>query len=662
MFALSTKLSHAKICPVRTAAALLVFALLVFSTGFLSTQNAFAETYGTEIDAIPDDEFAPAGYNWSLSFSDVVSESGWTYTDNLAQYYRIDGIGTADNPNLVNVGDGGYMIAIDSSTQPSGQTLRFQGGLYQGEAVDALVKVVNWTYLEPLDGNGWENWPENSRCPQPGEETIENFTPGIYYNPTWDQDGIRSGAIRNFNFYTVGLCDLEIEVEFCEAGTSIPIGVSGHITCVDLDVSQGFAFGGAVTLAQVSRESLESGHLTIDYVNNQIMSSPLAIGDALDDPNYKLGLVGCYFDYKTPSNPIALKFITSYNGVDGTAISFFAMTNEYLTASDPDDPDQYDATETVKTADRTEDLVPGDIVTFTVDAQAHERGVNCRSDWCYTSYEITDTLPIEMSYIENSGYLTNEWGDVIDDAGYVSYDAESNAVTFIFYEEYLRNTMAMNGEHYLFVFQAQIDEYPADGSYTIINNAYSCFDNTGIASAPPLDLYLIEPALSIEKNAKESVVQVGSNANYTVTVTNTGFGSALNVLVSDSLPQELSYVEDSLNTDAPDAQISVSDNIITVLIPVLHEGETITITYQATITDYAGSTIINTATASADNTNEVSDTAQITPENSDEGVLPSAGGSGRIIFFITGGVLITAAVAVIVGRRIKEKRHYLAKL
>ncbi len=664
MFALSKKSSPSKACLMKTAITLLAFTLLIFSTGLSVTQYAFAETYGTEIDAVSDDEFAPAGYSWSLNFSSVVPESGWTYTDDLAQYYRVDGIGTADNPNLVNVGDDGYMIAIDSSTQPSGQTLRFQGGSYRGEAVDALVSVVDWTYLEPLDGNGWENWRENSHSPEPGEETIENFTPGIFYNPSWDQDGIRTGDIRNFNFYTVGLCDLEIEVTFCEAGTSIPIDVSGHITCVDLDVNQGFAFGGAINLAQVSRESLESGHLTIDYVDNQIMAGPLAIGDALVDPNYKLGLVGCYFDYTTSSDPISLKFITSYSG-EGTAISFFAMINEYLTSDNPNDEDGYDTTETIKTADKTQDLVPGDTVTFTVDAQVHERGVNCRSDWCYDSFEIIDTLPIEMSYIEDSGYLTDESGEILSNAGYVLYDETTNSVTFTFDENFLKESMAMTGEHYLFVFQAKIESYPSDGSYLITNNAYSCFNDIGIAPAEPLDLYLIEaaePSLSIEKSVEESTVPVGSNANYTVTVTNIGSGSASNVVINDTLPQDLTYVENSISTDTPDAQISTEDNTITVLIPELGESETCTIAYQATVNDYTDPTIINTAGASADNANEVFDTAEINPDDSQTNMLPAAGGTGRLIFFITGGVLIAAAAIAIIGHRKNEKKRYLAKL
>ncbi len=656
--------------------------LIALMTVPAAPRSAQAATYGAHIESVTDDQFVPAGYDWSVKFTDVEIESGWTYTNNLKQYYFFDD-GDASN-TLVSDGDDGYMIAVDANTRPGGQKLRLTGGEYGGNVIDAVITVTGWTYREPPDGMSWHDWLVEIGLDR--SFVVDNFTPGVYYNPSWHPEGASAGGgskmLNNFNFYTVGLSDLDVEIDFYKTGTTVPVDVSGHFTCIDLDVGQKAAFGGAINVVQVSQESLSSGHLLIEDGGDTIASSFLAIGDALVDPNYKLGLVSCYFDYGSESDPVFVRFVTSYQDAYATPISFFALTNEYVTAANPDDEEG--TIETAKSADKTSDVVPGDIVTFTVDAAVHERGVNCRGDWYYTTFEIVDELPDELNYIEDSAYLTDEEGNRIDGAGGIAYDDQANTVTFAFDEDYLRNVMPMTGEHYLLVLQAEVADYPADGSMTVTNNALSRVNGSGTFPASPLDIELADPepdvdptkpAISIKKSAESDIAETDEEVAYVVVVSNVADVKAENVKVHDSLPDDLDYIEGSLECDVDDASSEVSGNMIAVTIPSLDVGESATITYRARLVESDNETIVNTAFAEADDAAEVSDSAEVTrtaesgtphddggdPDGSDdpdtgvtrgaEGTLPQAGSSRNLVFPVMGGCLLVAAAAVVVLRR-----------
>ncbi len=635
------------------ALSVLLITPLTVLAALTPAQSAHAADYKAHLETVSDDEFIPPGYNWSMSFSDVEDEGGWAYTDNLAQYYIFDNV-TAGN-TLVRQGDNGYMIAIDADVHPDGQSLRFTGATYGDMPVDAVVTVTNWTYMEPPDGSSWQEWLERSGLGV--DFTVENFTPGIYYNPAWHPDEADTGdMINNFNFYTVGLCDLEIEVNFYQANTNTPVEVSGHLTCIDLDVEQKLAFGGAIDLAQVAQESLLSGHLFIED-ESIVASSLLSIGDALVDPNYKLGLVSCYFAYTSTSEPALLKFVTSYKDATTTPISFFAMTNEYMTAANPDDDEG--AVDITKTADKTSRLTPGDIVTFDVDAAVHERGVNCRSDWYYTSFEITDALPAEMRYVEGSAYLADDEGNPIEGAGTIVADGQANTVTFVFDEDYLKDVMPMAGEHYHLMLQGEVTSFPDDGSMVITNNAHSCVNGTAVFDAEPLDLDLAKPVISIEKSAESPVVELGEDAYFTVVVANVGDVCARNVVIRDVLPDELRSVKDSLVCSLADAVCELAEDEIVVTLSELAADDTCCITFKATVIADGDPTITNTATASADDADEVSDDADIstTPD-----ALPQAGGIGWFVIPLIGAGLLAIAAVFGIRRRRTARRSYFDNL
>ncbi len=79
--------------------------------------------------------------------------------------------------------------------------------------------------------SGWDEYEERA--------DYDTFQPGVFVNSGYQRTG---SLIENLNFYTVGLTDLEVSVEFFYAGTDDPYEVKGHMTCIDLDVGQKFGF------------------------------------------------------------------------------------------------------------------------------------------------------------------------------------------------------------------------------------------------------------------------------------------------------------------------------------------------------------------------------------------------------------------------------------
>lgn len=118
-----------------------------------------------------------------------------------------------------------------------------------------------------------------------------------------------------------------------------------------------------------------------------------------------------------------------------------------------------------------------------------------------------------------------------------------------------------------------------------------------------------EAVLQITKTDTPDPNTVGSTLTYEVVVTNTGSSTATNVVISDTLPTGLTLVSSSITTGTTtDAGNTVTGNIAT-----LGVGESATITIQATINEnFTGTTLSNTATANADEAEEVSSNATTT--------------------------------------------------
>lgn len=578
---------------------------------------ASAASGSAAIEYISEDAFTPEGFNWSINFTGVSVAKGFTRESNIAQFYP------RGYDDLITPGDSGFAARIGRQTQKGSFALRYTGATYKGDKVDAVVTLADWNYVEPIMSNGKTGWNEYYE-----RDSYDTFQPGVFVNEGYQRTG---SLVENFNFYTVGLTDLVVTVEFFYAGTNDPYEIKGHATCIDLDVGQKFGFGGATTLAQVVAEN---DFLSIDNDKRLVASPNYPCGGVEDvngaisadptDPLYKLGLVGAYFDTtgSRRGTPCELTFVTSWTGVDSTAQSFFAMTNEFLTVPNPkDDITDIGKLKVRKTADKTEGASLGDVVTYTIDVPVHERGVSCRNGYSYTDFEIVDVLPGEMRYVEGSGYLTDAEGLRIEGAGEVVYEGHGNAastentVKFEFSRDYLSRSMRMQGEHYRFVFKAVLTEYPADGALSVFNSAYARVNNTGSYPSNTVETKLVVPKWNVDKTADAYEYEVGDVITFTSAFSQTEKNAQCReTVLSDNLPEGMQLIPETISArgikNLPDP--SINENRWSYSLDKFNYGDTLTVTYQA-IALQAGNGVeqVNLSAAHANNCMDENDPAEI---------------------------------------------------
>ena len=105
--------------------------------------------------------------------------------------------------------------------------------------------------------------------------------------------------------------------------------------------------------------------------------------------------------------------------------------------------------------------------------------------------------------------------------------------------------------------------------------------------------------LGITQAASPNPVTTGGNVTCTLTIANAGPSTAHNVVISDILPVALSL--QSVEISAPDAQSSVVGNGVTVSVPSMGSGGTVTVrlTAKAACTSAANSIAVNSATVTS---------------------------------------------------------------
>lgn len=424
----------------------------------------------------------------------------------------------------------------------------------------------------------------------------------------------------------MGLANIRVDVSWVYAGTNTPIELKGHMTCMDLDVSQSFGFGGSVTQARVVSNN---DHLSITDDQTRVQSENTALDDQYkrNPEEYRMGLVGAYYDTTAEGKlktPTELYFGASWRGLGTTCVSFFAMTSEFLTLPNPEDDIPENPPAPVKSADKTSGVSLGDQVIYTIDFTAHEQGVNCRGGYRYTNLDIIDVLPDEMRYVDGSGYLTDESGARIENAGRVIYEGDNenpveNTVRFEFYPDYLQ-TMKMEGEHYFFIFKAELTEYPKsgkrlDGHLFVRNSSYALINQSGKLPSNNVDTLLVEPVLSVDKTADKYEYQVDDTITYTVVYKQTAKNAqAREAIISDNLPEGLELIADSVKAtglkDLPDPDIN--ENKWSYSFDKFNYGDTITVTYQARATSHGnGQEIVNNASIHANNAADQDDPAEV---------------------------------------------------
>jgi uncharacterized repeat protein (TIGR01451 family) len=147
---------------------------------------------------------------------------------------------------------------------------------------------------------------------------------------------------------------------------------------------------------------------------------------------------------------------------------------------------------------------------------------------------------------------------------------------------------------------------PADCGL-VFNRAWTDADAIG-AINDTADVVVECPDIDIEKTAAEDTVTAGDTITFTIDVWNNGPGTAVNVTLTDTLPNGgLSWFEDPDNTDC-----SIAAGILSCSFGDLAEDDTASVTISAETDAADCGTVLNRAWADADNSdNPVNDTADV---------------------------------------------------
>ncbi len=417
-------------------------------------RSAFALT---PIITVSDDSFAPEGYSWRFEFQDVVSESGFEYIDDIAPYYSH--INYSDPASgffdCVTAGDAGYAAFIDGSTLPTRYgspqfALRFTGGSYKGQAIDAILSIVDWTYVEAR--GGWSSyWMINDP-----DHFFESFRTGIFYNTSYTNDSRYRGlseqpSLSNINLYLVGLSDVSIEIEFVEAGTNNPISVQGHATAIDIDCEQGLSFGSGIDSVEIAERSLDLSPDSVPFLAPNLLLGTVTAGSYAvsatdDDGYYNRALVGMYFTTDI-NTPYALSFHSPWTGENNgwqnpstTAISFFALTPEYIA-----NPSVIDIGSVAKITSAQDSIEVGEIFTFSLEVTVPVEGYTCRIGYRYQNLEFIDVLNKHLSLIDGSERFFIDGVEQANLPADVAYLDGSGEMHIRFDADYLSD-MELNGQ------------------------------------------------------------------------------------------------------------------------------------------------------------------------------------------------------------------------
>lgn len=109
---------------------------------------------------------------------------------------------------------------------------------------------------------------------------------------------------------------------------------------------------------------------------------------------------------------------------------------------------------------------------------------------------------------------------------------------------------------------------------------------SSIESAKPPQLivdYGKRPNLSINKTGSSSFVAPGSTITYTIVVSNSGTADAIGIIISDSLPANTNFVNNSITLDPPDAGTKSSTPPRLAGNLTISSGQQVTVTFAATV-------------------------------------------------------------------------------
>jgi uncharacterized repeat protein (TIGR01451 family) len=193
---------------------------------------------------------------------------------------------------------------------------------------------------------------------------------------------------------------------------------------------------------------------------------------------------------------------------------------------------------------------------------------------------ISDTLPSEVSY--QSCSLGSLAGSCSESGGTVNFT--------------LTNPLAAGASASVTI----TVQVTTSGPATLINSATLTYTDSANNARPPVtatDTTTVpaQPNIVLSKTDGVSTAAPGQTLTYTLTFTNTGPGAAHNIVISDTLPSEVSYQSCSLGSLAGSCSESGGTVNFTLTNP-LAAGASASVTITVQVTTSGPATLINSAT------------------------------------------------------------------
>lgn len=387
---------------------------------------------------------------------------------------------TATNPDNFSYDVGTQTATITNPTATDGVTAEYKNiGTYNGKAISAQVTIAN--ILKHTD----EHPVPNSSLT--ADQIQLTFMP--YFE----------GGIKTYN---VGQDEVTIKF-FDEAGNQVAINGDGYITVGSLNGpststagNEYINYDNAGTAAYVTEDSVvkyQTNPLTGS--GNTYVGTTNDFKDVLGAPTSENGAVtfqlsGNAFTFLSGTTRYTLKNANHHWSYTLTTFSSATVTPAVIPAP-------------VLTVDKTS-AKSGDTVNYTLDQQVNVLGEDTMLR--YQSWSEVVTLPTEVSYQQAS--LLDSTGTVIPSAT-VTWDAKTHQLTVTLPEDYLQNTMALNGETYQIKIGTTVNNGVTNGEVGSASGQ-ATIDNGSKASNGVSTVY-VAPVTHVTQNGTISISYVNQH-------------------------------------------------------------------------------------------------------------------------------------------------------
>jgi uncharacterized repeat protein (TIGR01451 family) len=426
-----------------------------------------------------------------------------------------------------------------------------------------LTVVVNYNLTDNIGDNVYTACGEGTQQPQPGQGLFNHVALDVNNDGTPERTDTDCGDLN--------LIDLELEKSVDRAFA--PIGTQVVFTVTVLNTSQNTATGVVVTDQLPSGYSYVShtGIGTYNPVNGEWFLGTIFPGSGgVLQITATINATGDYVNYAEVT-------FANEDDIDSTPDNGVDTNNNGVCADDAGDEDDGDCAEVtpLPTVDlelekEVSNLTPNvfEPVTFTVTVTNQGPSVA-------TGVTVLDELPNGYTYVGHTA-SQGTWHPVFAHWN-IGTLAVGQTVTLI-----VEVTVNPTGNYLNQAYVITCNEYDVDsnpGNTPDTNNNGDCTDDqadeddgdcAGVTPNPPIDIEL-------DKSVSPVTVNAGQTVTFTLDVNNNGPGTATGVVVQDIVPSGYNQVAAISNGGV------LNGNIITWTIPSLAAGQSIQLTFQATV-------------------------------------------------------------------------------